>query len=126
MALQRFATGFLSETRNKVRKKGGPDQSGTIDIPVEMIPSLIEYLYAAEKHDGYRGSVVVKLQVAGWEKTSNNGTRFMSLSVSENWKMPADGYRPKPKSSVPVGSYKGPGMARGPEDENDGFDEPPF
>ena len=64
------------------RSDKSPDMSGTIELTLDQAMAMAEWITAQPGEEGYGGTTVVKLRIAGWEKTSRNGKNYISGLVS--------------------------------------------
>ena len=70
----------LFPTQEKKSEKS-PDFSGTIEIPVDQINSLVGHL-GTKPESNYKDEPVVRLRVAGWKTTSKSGKNYVNGKVS--------------------------------------------
>jgi len=67
-----------------------PNFTGTVLIPKGQLQDLVDYLHWAVrtelKHDGYIKDDVVPLKISGWQKESQSGKKFLSLSYTPDYK----------------------------------------
>lgn len=59
-----------------------PAYNGSLEIPAEVIPELVDYLTAAQPDDRGR----IRLNLAGWKRTSQTGKVYLSLQGSDDYK----------------------------------------
>jgi len=75
-----FNSNFSLFPTQEKRSGKSPDFSGTIEIPVDQIDSLIAHLGTKPETD-WQDNPVVKLRVAGWENTSKSGKNYVNGKV---------------------------------------------
>ena len=83
----------LFPTKEK-RSDRSPDYSGSIEIPVADIDSLVAHL-DTQPESNWRDEPVVKLRIAGWNATSRNGGKSylngkISIPQEQQQQAPAD------------------------------------
>ena len=76
-----FNSNFSLFPVQEKRKEKSPDFSGTIEIPVDQIDSLIAHL-GTKPESNYKDEPVVKLRVAGWKTESKSGKNYVNGKVS--------------------------------------------
>ena len=70
----------LFPTQEKKSEKS-PDFSGTIEIPVDQINSLVGHLGTKPETD-WKDNPVIKLRIAGWKTESKSGKNYVNGKVS--------------------------------------------
>lgn len=96
-----MADAFASGALFKNTRPKGPPYEGSIDVPADQIPLLIEYLQKTETTSGYKGQQIVKLGLAAWVKESSKGGKFFSLSMAEPWNARKAKAEPEEDSDAP-------------------------
>lgn len=68
------------------RSEKAPNHSGTIELSVSDAMKLCEWLTAQPGETNYAGDTVVKLSIAGWDKTAKNGRQYVQGSITAPFK----------------------------------------
>ena len=76
-----FNSNFSLFPVQEKKSEKSPDFSGSIEIPVDQIDSLIAHLGTKPETD-WKDNPVVKLRVAGWKTTSKSGKNYVNGKVS--------------------------------------------
>lgn len=70
--------------------KNYPVFTGVANVPAKELQALVDYLHWALrtelKTDKYLNDQVIPIKIAGWQKESQSGKRFLSLSYSPDYK----------------------------------------
>lgn len=88
----KFSAALFHQTEADIRARLGdrfnpssnyPNYDGLITIPADQLPALLDYLSAGVTND--KGEVTLKM--AGWKKTSQAGKIYLSVSVTEDYRI---------------------------------------
>jgi hypothetical protein len=76
-----FNSNFSLFPAQEKRSEKSPDFSGTIEIPVDQINSLVGHL-GTKPESNYKDEPVIKLRIAGWKAESKSGKNYVNGKVS--------------------------------------------
>ena len=76
-----FNSSFSLFPAQEKKSEKSPDFSGTIEIPVDQINSLVGHL-GTKPESNYKDEPVVRLRIAGWKTQSKSGKNYVNGKVS--------------------------------------------
>ena len=76
-----FNSNFSLFPAQEKKSEKSPDFSGTIEIPVDQINSLVGHL-GTKPEANWKDEPVVRLRVAGWNTKSRSGKEYVNGKVS--------------------------------------------
>ena len=76
-----FNSSFSLFPAQEKKSEKSPDFSGTIEIPVDQINSLVGHLGTKPETD-WKDNPVIKLRIAGWKTASKSGKNYINGKVS--------------------------------------------
>ena len=77
---QKYQTVFTA--RFALFKSEKPDHTGTMELTLQDAMSLAEWITSQKGEENYRGDMVVKIPVKGWNKQTPSGKDWISGIMS--------------------------------------------